>query len=78
MHQRPRERNRKSRNEGKDSWEWGRNAVREVEWGMIRNRQTRTKERGHSGGEGVVEEDAGFDVRQLCVRKHEVEERGIG
>lgn len=28
MHQRQRERNRESRNEGKDSWEWGRNAVR--------------------------------------------------
>ncbi len=25
--------------------------------------------------EEVAEEDAGFDVRQLCVRKHEAEER---
>ena len=36
---------------------------------MIRSRQTRTEKRGHSGGEEVTEEDAGFDVRQLCVRK---------
>jgi len=74
MHQRQRERNRESRNESKDSWEWGRNAVREVGWGMVRSRQTRTKRR-HSGGEEVAAEDAGFDVRQLCVRKHDAEER---
>jgi hypothetical protein len=42
---------------------------------MIRSRRTRTKERGHSGGEEVAGEDAGFDVRQLCVQKHEAEER---
>ena len=40
-----------------------------------RSRETRTKERGHSGGEEVAEDDTGFDVRQLCVRKHEAEER---
>ena len=42
---------------------------------MIRSRQTRTKEGGRSGGEDVAEDDAGFDVRQLCARKHEAEER---
>ena len=42
--------------------------------GIIRSRQTRTKERGHSGGEDVAE-DAGFGVRQLCARKHEAEQR---
>jgi len=30
---------------------------------------------GHSGGEEVADEDAGFHARQLCVRKHEAEER---
>jgi hypothetical protein len=58
MHQRQRERSRESRNESKDSWEWGRDTVREVGWGMIRSQETRTKERGHSGGEEVAEEDA--------------------
>lgn len=42
---------------------------------MIRSRQTRTKERGHSGGEEVAEGDAGFDVCQLCVRQYEAEKR---
>ena len=55
-----------SRKEGKDSLELGRNAVKEVELGVIRSRQTRTTERGHSGGEDVAEEDGSFDVRQLC------------
>ena len=36
---------------------------------MIRSQQMSNKERGHS--EEVAEIDAGFDVRQLCVRKHE-------
>ena len=30
---------------------------------------------GHGGGKEVAEDDAGFDIRQLCVRKHEAEER---
>ena len=42
---------------------------------MICSRQTRAEERGHNGGEEVAEDDAGFDVRKLCVRKHEAEER---
>lgn len=29
----------------------------------------------HSGGKQAAEEDAGFDIHQLCVRKHEMEER---
>jgi hypothetical protein len=32
-------------------------------------------DRGHSGSEEVAEDDAGFDVRQLCVRKREAEGR---
>ena len=50
-------------------------AVREVEWGMIRSREKRTKERGHGGGEVVAEHDAGFGVRELCLQTQEAEER---
>ena len=71
MHQQQQEYNWELRNESKDSWEWGRNTVRDVGWGMIRS----TEERGNNGGEEVTKDDAGFNVHQLCVQKHEVEER---
>jgi hypothetical protein len=35
------------------------------------------KERGNSGDSDVEDEDAGFEVRQLPVRKHEVEETNL-
>ena len=74
-HQRQRERSQKLRNKSKDSWALRRNAVREVGWGMTCSQQMRTKEGGHSGGEEDTGDDAGFDVRQLSVRKDEAEER---
>jgi len=35
------------------------------------------KERGNIGGSDVEDKDAGFEVRQLPVRKHEVEETSL-
>jgi hypothetical protein len=35
------------------------------------------KERGNSGDSDVEDEDAGFEVRQLPVRKHEAEETNL-
>ena len=35
------------------------------------------KERGNGGGSDIEDEDAGFEVRQLPVRKHEVEETNL-
>ena len=59
IHQQQQEHNWESRDKRKDSWEWGRNTVREMGWGMIHSQETRTKERGHSEGEEeVAEEDA--------------------
>ena len=75
MHQRRRERNRQAKNERTVGNKEQRR--QEHRKGHSWQSTNENKERGNGGGSDVEDEDAGFEVRQLPVRKHEVEETNL-
>lgn len=75
MHQRRRGRNREAKNE-RTVWN-----VEQCRQGRRKGHSWQStnenKERGNGGGPDLEDEDADFEVRQLPVQKHEVEETNL-